>query len=217
MLSFFTFGGNFVENIGKSKIIKRIHKAALSYNQYFLGKTYMFVYDNQFVEVLFKKSSFLHLTGVDTKLNAKDFHTHASRNQLRPKEIFFSNEHPFDLAVQKTACLDNLYKLTVTNSMITTDIVTATFSYELGVTNLRFIICLGDDVNQEGRMVSNCKIPYSFRIENIHNDKYGELHEVTHVFMKNTSNKKYHALTFGDKNSMKDLPEEVLKKIDLKE
>ena len=72
MLSFFTFGGNFVENIGKSKIIKRIHKAALSYNQYFLGKTYMFVYDNQFVEVLFKKSSFLHLTGVDTKLNAKD-------------------------------------------------------------------------------------------------------------------------------------------------
>lgn len=64
MLSFFTFGGSFVETIGKSKIIKRIHKAALSYNQYLLGKTYMFVYDNQFVEVLFKKSSFLHLTGV---------------------------------------------------------------------------------------------------------------------------------------------------------
>lgn len=45
-------------------------------------------------------------------------------------------------------CLDTLYKLTVTDSMITTDIVTATFSYELGVTNFQFIICLGDDVNQ---------------------------------------------------------------------
>lgn len=207
-----------MENIGKSQIIKRIHKAALSYKDYFLGKTYMFVFNNQFVEILFKKASFLHLTGVDTKLGAKDFFIHASKkNQLRPGEIFFSKEHPFDLAVQKTACLDDLYKLTVTDSMITTDVVTATFSYELGVTNLQFIICLGDDVNDKGQIVSNCKVPYSFRVENIDNGKYDELHEVTHVFMKDTNSKKYCALTFGDKNTVKDLPEEILNKLDLKE
>ncbi len=178
----------------------------------------MFVYDNQFVEVLFKKSSFLHLTGVDTKLNAKDFHTHASKkNQLRPGEIFFSKEHPFGLAVQKTACLDNLYKLTVADAMITTDVVTTTFSYELGVTNLQFIICLGDDVNKEGQIVSNCKVPYSFRVENIQNNKYDELHEVTHVFKKDTGTHKYQMLTFGDRDNVKDLPEEILKKVDLKD
>lgn len=84
-----------MERIGKSQIIKRIHKAAISYKQYFLGYTYMFVYDNQFVEVRFKKSSFLHLTGVDTKLSAEDFFAHAVKkiNCDHQKFYFLQTTH----------------------------------------------------------------------------------------------------------------------------
>lgn len=100
--------------------------------------------------------------------------------------------------------------------MITTDIVTATFSYKLGVTNLQFIICLGDDVNKLGQRVSNCKVPYSFRVENINSDKYNELHAITHVFMKNTNDKQYNTLTFGNIDCIPYLSDEIQRKLAVK-
>lgn len=63
--------------MGKAQIIRRIHNAAKKYKDYFVGNTYMFVYEQQHVEVIFKKSSFLHLTGVNTNLTAENFYTHA--------------------------------------------------------------------------------------------------------------------------------------------
>ncbi len=44
--------------MGKAQIIRK-------YKDYFVGNTYMFVYEKQYIEVMFKKSSFLHLTGVE--------------------------------------------------------------------------------------------------------------------------------------------------------
>lgn len=201
---------------GKSQIVKKIHSAAKMYKNHFIGKTYMFVYDNQFVEVVFKKSSFLHLTGVETKLSAEDFYKHALRkNQLRPSEFFFSTSHPYRLAVRKINCLDRLYELTVDDVLITTDITTTTFSYHLGVTNLEFVICLGDDVNKQGQIASSCKIPYSFRVESIKNSKYDKLFDVTHIFVKSTNDDKYRNLTFGNLDNIENLPDDIRNKIDL--
>ena len=71
--------------MGKAQIIRRIHKAAEKYKEYFVGNTYMFVYEDRYIEVMFKKSSFLHLTGVGTNLSAENFYNHAlMRNVLRP-------------------------------------------------------------------------------------------------------------------------------------
>ena len=58
--------------MGKSAILKKIHSAALNYKTYLAGRTFLFVYEGNFIEVVFKNSSFLHLTGVVTKLQAKD-------------------------------------------------------------------------------------------------------------------------------------------------
>lgn len=60
--------------MGKSQIIKRIHNAAKNYKQHFVGNTFMFVYEGRYVEVIFKKNCFLHLTGVNTNLRADDFY-----------------------------------------------------------------------------------------------------------------------------------------------
>lgn len=62
----------------------------------------MFVYEDKFVEVLFKKSAFMHLTGVSSNLKSEDFYKHAlARNGLRPAEIYFDINHPYDLADKK--------------------------------------------------------------------------------------------------------------------
>ena len=38
--------------MGKAQIIRRIHNSAKKYKQYFVGNTYMFVYENEFIEVI---------------------------------------------------------------------------------------------------------------------------------------------------------------------
>lgn len=203
--------------MGKAQIIKRIHNAAKKYRDFFVGNTFLFVYENQYVEVMFKKASFLHLTGVDTKLNAENFYDHAlKRKGLRPQEVLFGPDHPYDLADKKTQYLSDLYKITVTDVVIAQDIVTMTFTYGIGITNLEFVICLGDDTDLQGNIKSNCKVPYSFRVEEIENAKFGDLYAVTHILKKRTGSKRYNEITFGNKDTIKDLPMEIQNKIELK-
>lgn len=202
--------------MGKAQIIKRIHNAATKYKKYFIGNTYMFVYENNFVEVIFKKSSFLHLTGVNTNLNAENFYSHALANKgLRPQEVLFDSNHPYDLADKKTTYLSDLYKIIITDVVIADNITTMTFTYGIGITNLEFVICLGEDKDSAGNLISNCKVPYSFRVEEINNARFNNLYEVSHIFKKKTGQKKYDELTFGDKESINCLPEEIRNKIEI--
>ena len=201
--------------MGKSQIISRIHYAAKNYKKYFVGNTYMFVFDDEYFEVQFKKSSFLHLTGVGTKLNADDFYKHAlSPKGLKPNEIFFDNFHPYDLAVKKTAILDQLHRITITDILIVKDILTSTFTYKLGLTDLEFVVCLGNNTDKQGNVIGNYFIPYSFRVEEIKNNKFGDLYAVTHILKKQTGIKKYNTLTFGDINTLKKLPVDILDKVE---
>lgn len=108
-----------------------------------------------------------------------------------------------------------MYKITVTDVMIATDIKTMTFKYSIGITNLEFVICLGEDTDYAGNLVSKCMVPYSFRVEEIENSKCGNLYEVTHILKKNTGQKKYNTLTFGSRESIKDLPMEIQEKMEL--
>ena len=88
--------------MGKSAILKKIHNAAKNYQRYLAGKTFMYVYEGKSIEVVFKNSSFLHLTGVNTKLKAKEFYKHAkTKNGLKVQEFFFDKDHPYDLAEKR--------------------------------------------------------------------------------------------------------------------
>lgn len=202
--------------MGKSQIIKRIHNAAKNYKQHFVGNTFMFVYEGRYVEVIFKKNCFLHLTGVNTNLRADDFYKHSLvPKQLRPQEVFFDAKHPYDLADKKTSYLADLYKITITDVVIADNIATMTFTYGIGITNLEFVICLGDDTDLAGNLISSCKVPYSFRVEEIDNAKFSNLYEVTHVFKKKTGERKYSELTFGNEDTIKMLPQDIRDVLDI--
>lgn len=156
------------------------------------------------------------MTGVNTNLNAENFYRHALiKKGLRPQEISFDSDHPYDLADKKTSYLSDLYKITITDVVIADNITTMTFTYGIGITNLEFVICLGDDTDLAGNIISNCKVPYSFRVEEIANAKFAVLYEVTHIFKKKTGQKKYNKLTFGDEKLVNDLPDEIQNKIDM--
>lgn len=204
--------------MGKSQIIRRIHRSALKYKEIFVGNTYMFVFNNDYVEVMFKKSSFMHLTGVASCLKADDFYNHAlTERGLRPGEIFFNEDHPYDLADKKTSILIGLGDITIKDSSVVMDIETKTFSYKLGVANLEFTVCLGDDKNSQGEIQGNCKVPYSFGVEGIENSKSDKIYSVSHVLKKKTGEKKYHILTYGDIGNLKYLKDEIQEKLELDE
>lgn len=106
--------------MGKSAILKKIHNAAKNYQRYLAGKTFMYVYEGKSIEVVFKNSSFLHLTGVNTKLKAKEFYKHAkTKNGLKVQEFFFDKNHPYDLAEKKTDYLTDFYRITNMEVLIT--------------------------------------------------------------------------------------------------
>lgn len=200
--------------ISKNQIVRRIRKAAKNYKNYLVGRTFMFVYDDKCLEVMFKTSSFFHLTGVGSKLSAKNFYKHAiSGNELKASEIYFDSDHPFDLVDLKTQYLKDLYKITITDVLIADDIITATTVYEIGITNIEIVLCLGKDTDKFGNVISDRWVPYSFRVENIDNKKYDKLYEVLWIFSKDSNNLKYDKLSFGNIDKIDEIPDAIKTKI----
>ena len=71
--------------------------------------------------------------------------------------------------------------------LITEDVVTFTANYKIGITDLQFILLCGENRDKHGKLIDDCLVPYSFRIEEIGNEKFGELYEVDFIFCKQTN------------------------------
>lgn len=200
--------------MGKSKLLKKIHSAAINYQKHLAGRTFLYVYEDRYVEIVFKSSSFLHLTGVKTNLKAKGFFLHAKKKKgLRPSEVMFDKTHPYDLAERKINHLENLYKVTCTNVMIATEIVTITAIYKIGVTNFQFVLLCGPNRDKTGTLIDDCLVPYSFRVEDISTSRFEELYEVKYIFSKQTNEKNYSTVTYKSEDSISDLPDNIREKV----
>ena len=66
----------------KNAIRQGIIEAAIVYSQSLAGKTFLYVYGDEYFEVSFPIDHFLHLTGVETRLSAKDFYKNAKKSIL---------------------------------------------------------------------------------------------------------------------------------------
>ena len=196
--------------MGKSAILKKIHNAAKNYQRYLAGKTFMYVYEGKSIEVVFKNSSFLHLTGINTKLKAKEFYKHVkTKNGLKVQEFFFDKNNPYDLAEKKTEHLEDLYRITNMEVLITEDVVTFTANYKIGITDLQFILLCGENRDKHGKLIDDCLVPYSFRIE----EMFGELYEVDFIFCKQTNESKYEIISYKGDKEIGTIPEEIRMKI----
>ena len=56
--------------------------AEIVYFQNLAGKTFLYVCGDEYFEVSFPIDHFLHLTGVETRLSAKDFYNNAKKSIL---------------------------------------------------------------------------------------------------------------------------------------
>ena len=129
----------------KNRIRQGIIESAAVYSQNLAGKVFLYVYGNEYFEVLFPIDRFLHLTGVETRLSAKDFYKNAKKSKLTNNQFYFDARHPYANAKKKLPCLKRLPELTNDMVCILKDMQTLTIMYKLSVTMMIYTawICLG--------------------------------------------------------------------------
>ena len=181
--------------------------SAAIYSQNLAGKAFLYVYGDEYFEVSFPVDHFLHLTGVETKLSAKDFYKNAKKAKLTNNQFYFDARHPYANAKKKLPCLKRLPELTNDMVCILKDMQTVTIIYKLSVTNLEFTLGLTENMDEKGKKVNDFFLPMSLRVENssVEKSNVGEI--VDFIFSKDASVAKYDTVLVEDKH--KTIPESI--------
>ena len=73
----------------KNMIRQGIIDSAEIYSQNLAGKVFLYVYGEEYFEVSFPVDHFLHLTGVETRLSARDFYKNTKKTILTNNQFYF--------------------------------------------------------------------------------------------------------------------------------
>ena len=186
----------------KNAIRQDIIDSAGVYSQNLAGKAFLYVYGEEFFEVSFPVDHFLHLTGVETKLSAKDFYKNAKKGKLTNSQFYFDARHPYANAKKKLPCLKRLPELTNDMVCILKDMQTVTIIYKLSVTNLEFTLGLTENVDNQGNKIDDFFLPMSLRVEDTSVEKSNDGEIVDFIFSKDASKTKYDSILVEDKQKI---------------
>ena len=191
----------------KNAIRQGIIDAAAIYSRNLAGKAFLYVYGDEYFQVSFPVDHFLHLTGVETKLSAKDFYKNAKKGKLTNSQFYFDARHPYANAKKKLPCLKRLPELTNNYVCILKDMQTVTIIYKLSVTNLEFTLGLTENTDDKGKKVNDFFLPMSLRVEDSSVEKSNDGGIVDFIFSQDASMAKYDTLLVEDKH--KSIPESI--------
>ena len=183
----------------KNAIRQEIIDSAAIYSHNLAGKVFLYVYGEEFLEVSFPVDHFLHLTGVETKLSAKDFYKNAKKGKLTNNQFYFNERHPYANAKKKLPCLKRLPELTNDMVCILKDMQTLTIIYKLSVTNLEFTLGLTENIANHGNKINDFFLPMSLRVEDSSVEKSNVGDIVDFIFVKDASMAKYDSVLVEDK------------------
>lgn len=82
----------------KALVRNQIITASNVYSNGLAGKMFLYVFGNEFFEVVFKTDRFMHLTGVNSILNAQSFYNMARSSKLTTAQFYFDSQHSFTSA-----------------------------------------------------------------------------------------------------------------------
>lgn len=183
-------------------LIKSICKSAKLYKDNLVGKTFMYVLeDGRYIEVMFLRRNFKHLTGVESDLSANDFYSKASKNKLAFSQVRFTSDHPYRLAAKKIKHLCDLSEMAVSELFVLEEIKTDSRTYRFGTTDMNLTLCLDDDSK------NSYLVPTSLRAEDCFS-KSKEIYSVSRIYSKRNDEKLYSSLAFSD-DTEQELSDEI--------
>ena len=179
---------------------KNAIRQAIVYSQNLAGKTFLYVYGDKYFEVSFPIDHFLHLTGVETRLSAKDFYKNAKKSILTNNQFYFDVRHVYANAKKKLPCLKRLPELTNEMVCVLKNMETMTITYKLSVTNLEFTLGLTENIDNTGNKINDLFLPMSLRVKDSSVEKSGDGEIVDFIFSKDASVARYDTLLVEDKS-----------------
>lgn len=207
-LFFWVYGVLMATKEEKKKAIRQqIIDAAKVYSSSLAGRTFLYVYGEEYFEVTFPIENFLHLTGVASKTSAKDFYKNAKDSKLMIQQFYFDARHVYANAKKKLPCLIRLPELTNTMVCILKDLKTVTIVYKLSVTNLEFTLGLTENIGSDGKKINDLFLPMSLRVEDSSVERSTDGEIVDFIFSKDASRPIYDTMLVEDKNKV--IPESV--------
>ena len=183
----------------KNMIRQGIIDSAEIYSQNLAGKVFLYVYGEEYFEVSFPVDHFLHLTGVETRLSARDFYKNAKKTILTNNQFYFDARHPYANAKKKLPCLKRLPELTNDMVCILKDMETLRIIYKLSVTNLEFTLGLIENTDNNGNKINDYFLPMTLRVKDSSVEKSSDAEVVDFIFAKDASISKYDTLLVEDK------------------
>lgn len=195
----------------REEIRLSIIEAARKYKEELLGKKFAYIYDSYLLEVSYTKKTFLHLTGVDTRLTATAFFQEAIKGTLQGNQISFNQRFPLTTAEKKCKGLKNLDYLISKDIFVLEGIDTQTLYYEKGLNDLDMTLLLRKlSQNLESALYA----PQSLRIRDRSFERCQKVYSVDFILVKQYGDKLYNQLTYGNSNKINMLPKEILNQID---
>lgn len=192
----------------KEYIRKQIIAAARSYRDNLAGKVFLYVVGKEYFEVAFQTNCFMHLTGVNSNLSARDFYKKAKSSLLSTDQFYFDKNHSHSNAKKKLCSLLVLHKLTTSIVCAVKDIRTVTLTYRLGLTNIDFTIGLTENVSYNGNKINDWFLPRTLRVNDSSIENSTEAELVDFIFSRDASVDKYDTINYSDKN--KTFPNEII-------
>ena len=187
--------------VDKKNVIRQgITEAEIVYFQNLAGKTFLYVCGDEYFEVSFPIDHFLHLTGVETRLSAKDFYKNAKKSILTNNQFYFDVRHVYANAKKKLPCLKRLPELTNEMVCVLKNMETMTITYKLSVTNLEFTLGLTENIDNTGNKINDLFLPMSLRVKDSSVEKSGDGEIVDFIFSKDASVARYDTLLVEDKS-----------------
>lgn len=194
----------------RRRLAQSICEAAKIYKNKLVGKKFLYVFDGRYIEVMFKKQNFKHLTGVVTALSAMVFYDNAVRGTLSGNQISINAEHPYELCCKKIRHLLSIESVVGGESLMQEEIVAEKGLFKFGTTNLDFTLCLDKEYDNQGNILNEYHIAKSLRDGDCFS-KSNEVYEITHIFSSQNNEKLYSKLLYMDKSlSLNDLPENII-------
>lgn len=200
--------------IQKMELRQDIIEASRLYKDWFVGKTFMYVFENKHIQVTYRIKDFKHLTGVASNIGAKDFYKHSIEEVLSENNIINSSRYPFNLARKKVTALLNFKCLIDVDLLILEEITTDSTTYKFGVADLEFTLCLINPTDKKGKVINDDYfVPQSLRVEDsVSRSK--NVYEVNFIFVKENNESVYSKLLYDDKKySISSLSTEIKSKI----
>lgn len=198
----------------KENIRREIIDAAKIYSQDLAGKAFLYVYGEEYFEILFKTNRFTHLTGVNSNLSAGQVYHYAKEGILTTNQFFFDQQHPYANARKKLSCLKRLTELTTNMVCVLKNMQTVTVTYKIGLTNLEFTLGLTENVDKQGNKIDNFFFPMTLRVNDKSVDRSADGEIVDFIFMRDASKSIYTDLIVADAD--KTIPHSVAHLIDSK-